>query len=698
MPLTGEELVIDGQQVDARIDGSLTQAYLTRRYDGATSLDLTVADNDMALLAGPRLPNGDRGPAALTRPGQPSKKQDQFTQAAWDRFATARLNLDGVSFMLAGSEGNYDSLPWSNTITFEDEMATIMRRRTEATKVSRGQDTRAEFNRRLVQAALRRADVPFNKQIADRFFSPQAGQRQPQAEPDKEDGREKGFAKGKHLTVKGVPATAEQKRNMEIALTVADQLRAGERATLALIDAGITESQWVNLSGGDADSEGVLQVQKRTAVTITPRTVIDPRSGNTHGTVTSDATGRVASGKLDPRDVKAVCRVFLLSGYTGAGGAIKYATDNPDAEIYEIAQAIQGSGAGRASDGAENYGPWVEEAKKILEAWGGTGTVETLRESYEFRAGGRRSGRLQNYWDDSGNSAEDVAWRRFADRNRVWFVADNWLFKRKPTFYVDATGGGGGGPNVAANLAAQGIIGISYQADIGLPVAEIQVECFLPRWGGPPGAVFEFDNLGPLTGRWLIAVNRMNLLASPETATLTLRRPAPKKKEPAPNTNTRVLTETRPEAGSAREAIVAAARKALKLKSNYFYVQKRPMHDSLFENEVPAGTAGPAEPMGIDCSEFATLVYKAAGVKDPNGSSYDGSGYTGTLAANGTKTSDPQPGDLVLYKPPAPYGHVAVYIGNGKAIGIGGSAGVREHDAKERADFAGYWTYDLGDA
>jgi hypothetical protein len=45
-----------------------------------------------------------------------------------------------------------------------------------------------------------------------------------------------------------------------------------------------------------------------------------------------------------------------------------------------------------------------------------------------------------------------------------------------------------------------------------------------------------------------------------------------------------------------------------------------------------------------------TLVYKAGGAPDPNGSGYNGSGNTGTLMANGKKTSDPQPGDLVFYR------------------------------------------------
>jgi cell wall-associated NlpC family hydrolase len=682
--LAGEELIIDGQAIDANIAGSITAATLVRRIDGATRLNLTVFDPRMELLAGKLKPDGTREPAALTRPGKPSKGQKQFAEAAWDRFSAMRLTFDGISFRLAGGGFRYNPTTYEVTLSFEDELAVLMRGQHAAVKVSRGQDTRAEFNRTLVRRTLARADVRFSRAINDRYFSPQAGQRETIKEPD-EDGRTKGFAKGKRFKIKTEYADSEQKAVLTTALTEADRLRSGERATLADIVAMITESECRNLTGGDADSSGPLQVQQRTATGITPRTVIDPRSGNVHGSVTPRT---ITPGALNPRDVTEVTRLFMLRGFAAdASGAIRYAADHPDAEIYEIAQAMQGSGAGASSNGQANYGPWVEQAKAILDAWGGAGTLHTIREAYEFRAGGRHNGTLSNYWDDSGDSAEEVHWRRFCDRNRQWFVPDEWLFARKPTIYIT-------GENGPEGLAGQGIIDIDTSGfDVGLPTADILIRVFLPRWGGAPGAVAEFEHLGALDGDWLIAYNDMDLLQPTELATLTLQRPRPKKKEPAPKTNTVQLTETKPEAGSVRESIVAAAKKANKQRNNYYYLQHRPMHGGLFENDITG--AGPVQPMGIDCSEFATLVYKTAGAPDPNGSGYNGSGNTDTLMANGKKTSDPQPGDLVFYRNPD---HVGVYIGAGEEIEMGSNPGPLKLKVQgyRDADRLGYWTFDLG--
>jgi cell wall-associated NlpC family hydrolase len=75
------------------------------------------------------------------------------------------------------------------------------------------------------------------------------------------------------------------------------------------------------------------------------------------------------------------------------------------------------------------------------------------------------------------------------------------------------------------------------------------------------------------------------------------------------------------------------------------------MHKGLFDfPQIALATGGTTDGiLRLDCSEFVTLVYKAAGVVDPNGRGYNGTGYTGTLVANGTRTSNPQPGDLVFY-------------------------------------------------
>jgi cell wall-associated NlpC family hydrolase len=106
--------------------------------------------------------------------------------------------------------------------------------------------------------------------------------------------------------------------------------------------------------------------------------------------------------------------------------------------------------------------------------------------------------------------------------------------------------------------------------------------------------------------------------------------------------------------------VVAAAQRALANKENYEYSEKRPMPSSLF------GTP----PIRIDCSGFATLCYKAAGLPNPNGlpTYATGEGFTGTLEVHGKQTITPQAGDLAFYSDPA---HVTVVVGDGSCISMG---------------------------
>jgi hypothetical protein len=59
----------------------------------------------------------------------------------------------------------------------------------------------------------------------------------------------------------------------------------------------------------------------------------------------------------------------------------------------------------------------------------------------------------------------------------------------------------------------------------------------------------------------------------------------------------------------------------------------------------------PHLPLTTDCSGWVTLCYQYAGAADPNGLSYDGQGYTGTLLKHMKHISigKVQPGDLVVY-------------------------------------------------
>ena len=78
----------------------------------------------------------------------------------------------------------------------------------------------------------------------------------------------------------------------------------------------------------------------------------------------------------------------------------------------------------------------------------------------------------------------------------------------------------------------------------------------------------------------------------------------------------------------------------------------------------------PAVPHDMDCSTFATLVYKDARLPDPNGNGYNGEGNTTTLLAHGSAVplDEVRAGDLVFYSAPE---HVAVAVGGGYVVSMG---------------------------
>ena len=81
----------------------------------------------------------------------------------------------------------------------------------------------------------------------------------------------------------------------------------------------------------------------------------------------------------------------------------------------------------------------------------------------------------------------------------------------------------------------------------------------------------------------------------------------------------------------------------------------------------------PSYPTWEDCSSAVTWLYWQAGAPDPNGLSYNGQGFTGTLAAHGwhVSVSDAMPGDLVFYGWAPTFSHVGcVMAGHGYSARI----------------------------
>lgn len=72
------------------------------------------------------------------------------------------------------------------------------------------------------------------------------------------------------------------------------------------------------------------------------------------------------------------------------------------------------------------------------------------------------------------------------------------------------------------------------------------------------------------------------------------------------------------------------------------YLEFRPM---------PINLAPGALPLTTDCSGYVTVCAKWAGAPDPNGSRFDGEGFTGTMLdhCQHIGASQAQPGDLIVY-------------------------------------------------
>lgn len=642
-----ENLTIDGSRLDADITTLVRTATLTRTMEGAESLDLQIFDEDMDFLVA----------GVLTRRGKASTVAQQLQQAAWERYGRSALSLDGVFFRFAGVSFNYAIPPWTVTLTFEAELATLMRQQTKAVKSSRGKQTRLAFIRRLANTAQIGA-------LSDRgvntfgIFMPDVDHRDPVAKAQPAT-RQKGISPHAHLTIDGVQIDAEQRRNITIALTEAEDQNASERVMLAELCAGMAESGFRAIpNGSGSDYGGVFQGKFKGT---NPQFKIDDTKGMAHSFL--------AGGK----------------GYQG-GGAIKLAASNAAMTPGEIALRVEGSLAnfhGDTQRAIAFYQNFATEAANVLAAWGGADRTVSVNESFEFKAGGPKSGGgHNNYWADSGTLADVRRWRRFATANTLYVGPDEWFFRNQPAFVIN--GSPPDGMSRKHWLSQQGFLGLTGDADVGMPTSEVTVSLLAPRWTTSPGTTFEFAALGPLTGRWLIWKSVQDITQTVERADVTLRAPQPERKEPAPTTRAR--TESTPGTGSPRDLIVAAAKKALKYVPQYVYEQSRPFPDHL----IPLGP----EILHMDCPAFATLVYKTAGVPDPNGPAYayNGSGNTGSLMAHGTRTASPQPGDLLFFRSPE---HVAVYIGGGKCIEMGGTPGPREEPVTYRSDRIGYYTYDL---
>lgn len=462
------------RRLDVDLARSITDGYVEMTIEGATTLSVDIEDPDYAILNSATLFGWTWGE---TRLGDPVSDPDGLVanEEGWIKNGhDVYVTVDDLDFALVKVAKAGTRL----TLTFEDKIVDQLKRKRGARKARRSKVARAEFIKMLVREV--RPPIPLH--IPELHVrQPIEGRRQRvRARARAEDGGG-GIPRRSGLTVKGVRATPYQIRNAERALDVAESLNAPKRARIALIAAMIVEALLRNPTGGDADSVGPLQVRAM------------------HGPVSKR------------RDIEWCAHRFLTTGFFGNGGAIELARRNSNWSPGQIAQAVQGSMY------PSRYDEYRQEAERFVNAYqgGGLGGVGGDTRPYEFARG-----KNENSWDAVGRLAQEVNWRRFVRKGRLWYVSEAYLFRQKPVLVV--------------REGVDGVDWIDFDVDMHSRrlVAECRVQARADRWAALPGMVALVRDAGPATGRWLVSSIRKSLFD--DAVEVTLRKPVPPKPEPAP--------------------------------------------------------------------------------------------------------------------------------------------------------------------
>jgi hypothetical protein len=290
--------------------------------------------------------------------------------------------LDGVWYRLQQARREDDGV----TLTFDHRGAVYMTHHDSPISASRSNTTRALFIRRQVDEVGKRRGR--GHRLA--FWAWEVRKRMPLAAGSAEtssrsesdrDVSDTAGSKAKDavgVTVKGVKANAEQRRNMAIGASVAADLNAPPRAVLALFVAGIGESNFRHV----------------------------PNEGG------SPYTGVWQSHRKYNHSVAEQARLFLLGGQGfQSGGAIKASRQNPGWTPGTIATKVEASGKPGSF-----YDVHRKEAEQAIEALGGIairgsaggGTGGSYVKPYRFKRA-----RGENAWANTGKLAEEVNRRRF---------------------------------------------------------------------------------------------------------------------------------------------------------------------------------------------------------------------------------------------------------------------------------------------
>jgi hypothetical protein len=460
--LMGDDVDIDSMilqlkgKVGIQIADNIVAAEVERTIEGASTLSVTIVDQDRLLLKSGRL----------------ADKVDVKVDGLWFRLVQVNKQEKLV------------------TLIFEDrEIAVLRTYDKKKGPINRTKITRAQFILSMIRE-VKEFNIP--------WVIPELKETQPiEKEEDQADSswddynRSTGVNNKAQITVKGVPPSDEQRRNIKAVLDAAGPIK--RKLMVCAIMAAIQESSILNLL------ENVERIP-----------------GGHYGVFQQDPRYWPASG-----DVATDARAFYER-------AVYYNNKYPNLPYYQLIEMVQRSGL------PELYAQWRTEAERIVTNYGvppygasaanNQGDWDKEAGDYQYYRGippsdGSKKWEKENSWDCIQRLSDEVNWRAFFVSGTFYYMSEPRLFQSKPRMIIDES--------------SPGIDWINFDYDQGKETAEVLVQCRMGRWDAPMGSVVQIKNMGPVNGRWLVTGAKRSLFDS--SGEITLKKPRPKLPEPFSN-------------------------------------------------------------------------------------------------------------------------------------------------------------------
>jgi hypothetical protein len=295
------------------------------------------------------------------------------------------------------------------------------------------------------------------------------------------------------LTVKGQQASAAQAQNIVLLCKIGKEMGCNRSQLAGALATMMQESSCINMTGGDRDSAGLFQQRPSVGSWGTYAQVTDP----VHA-------------------IKAFLTPYLQYSRQGYGPIV--ASDKVQRSAFPSAPA-QWYDESWKDVGVVTGGKDFTDVTFGSLGAGGTNPTVVRNLPYEFSRGS--PDKPENSWDCMGRLAQEVNWQRFMRGGSLWFVSEQWLAAQPPKF--------------SFAVGTRGVIKIDFNADARRNAAECTVTALAKRWSVLPGDVVRVSGEGPADGLWLVSQTQRSLAT--DTTDITLKRPAPKLPEPAPQTS-----------------------------------------------------------------------------------------------------------------------------------------------------------------